>query len=89
MVSSTDNPTVIKLNKFVEIASEYGQLGDYPVEFFTWMKYIPSSLAGWKRLAEKQNEEYSDLFVGLFREVADRIVMTFIRCCLRPCSPIM
>jgi len=89
MVSSTDDPTVIKENKFVETAGEYGQLGNYLVEYFTWMKYIPSSVAGWKRLAEEQNEEFSDLFVGLFREVADRIVMTFIHFCPPPRSPIM
>jgi hypothetical protein len=89
MVSSTDDPTVIKVNRFVEIAVDYGQLGNYLVEFFTWMKYIPSSVASWKRLAEERHEEYSDMFVGMFREVEDRIVMTFIRCSLPPRSPIM
>jgi len=78
MVSSTDDPTVIKISRFIEIAIEYGQLGKYLVEFFTWMKYIPSSVASWKRLAEKRHKEYSEVFVGLFREVEDRIVMTFI-----------
>jgi len=89
MVSSTDDPTLIKVNKFLEIAVDYGQLGNYLVEFFTWMKYIPSLVVTWKRLAEQRYEEYSDMFVGLFREVEDRIVMILIRCSLPPCSPIM
>jgi len=77
MVSSTDDPTVAKVNTFIEIAIDYGHLGDYLVECFTWMKYIPSSVASWKRLAEERYEEYSGMFMGLFREVEDRIVKTF------------
>ena len=89
MVSSTDDPTLIKVNRFFEIGIEYGQLGNYLVEFFPWMKYIPSSVATWKRLAEERHKEYSDMFVGLFGEVEDRIVRTFIRCSLRPRSLIV
>ena len=87
MVPSTHDPIVIKVNGFLEIAAEYGQIGNYLVEFFTWMNYIPSSVASWKRLAEERYEEYSDMFVGLFREVEDRIVMTFIRGSLPSHSP--
>ena len=89
MVASTNDPTVIKVNRFLEIAVEYGQLGNYLVEFFTWMKYIPSAVASWKRLAEERYEEYSNMFVGLFREVEDRIVTTSIRCSPPPRSPII
>jgi len=89
MVSSTDDPTVIKVNRFLEIGVEYGQVGNYLVEFFTWMKYIPSSMASWKRLAEERYEEYFDVFVGLFRVVDDRIVMTFALFFVPSCSPIM
>jgi len=76
MVSSTDDPSVVKGKRFNEIFMEYAQVGNHLVEFFTWMKYIPSSVASWKRLAEERYEEYSNIFVGLFREVEDRIVMT-------------
>jgi len=89
MVSSTDDQTVIKVNRFLEIFVDYAQLGHYLVEFFTWMKYIPSSVASWKRRAEERYKESSDLFVGLFREVEDRIVMAFIRYSLPPRSPMM
>ena len=89
MVSSIDDPTLIKVNGFVEAGAEYGQIGNYLVEFFTWMKHIPSSVATWKRLGEERYEEYSDLFIGLFREVKDRLVITFIYCYLSPGSQIM
>ena len=89
MVSSTNDPIVIKVNRFADISVEYGQVGKYLVEFFTWMKYIPSPVASWKRLAEERYEEYSGIFVGMFREVEDRIVMNFIRFSLSPRSLIM
>ena len=85
MVPSTDDPTVVRVNRFLDLILDYGQLGNYLVEFFTWMKYIPSSVANWKRLAEDRYKEYSDMFVGLFRDVEDRIVMTFIR---SSCAPL-
>ena len=84
MVSAIDDPTVIKVDRFLRISVDYAQMGNYLVEFFTWMKYIPSSVASWKRLAEERHKEYSDLFTGLFREVEERIVMTLI--CFSPAS---
>ena len=43
------------------------------------MKYIPSSIAKWKKEAKEGYEEYSRIFVGLFRDAENRIVMSFIR----------
>ena len=83
MVLSTDDPTVVKTNAFNGIAIDYGNPGNYLVEFFPWMKYIPSSMAKWKRVAEEQHKEYSEMFMGMFREVEDRIVMPLIHFCLR------
>ena len=85
MVPSADDPTVVRVNRFVDTFRHYGQLGNYLVEFFTWMKYIPSSVASWKRLAEERYEEYSHLFVGMLHEVEDRIVIVFIHLSLPPC----
>jgi len=85
MVLSIDDPAVVKINTFNVISTEYGQLGNYLVEFFTWMKYIPSSVASWKRLAEERHKEYSNVFVGMFREVENRIVIIII-CCSFPAS---
>ena len=78
-VSSPDDPIVIKVNKFLDKLLHYTIPGNYLVEFFTWMKYIPSSIAKWKKEAEEGYEEYSEMFMGLFCDVEDRIVRSFIR----------
>ena len=78
-VSSPNDPTVTKVNAFMERLSHYIIPGKYLVEFFTWMKYIPSSIAKWKKGAEEEYAEYSRMFIGMFRDVENRIVMSFIR----------
>ena len=77
-VSSPHDPTVTKVNTFMERISHYAVPGNYLVEYFTWMKYIPSSIAKWKKEAEDGYEEYSGIFTGLFSDVEDRIVMSFV-----------
>lgn len=82
-VTSANDPTVIRVNQFVDTGTLYAVPGNYLVEFFTWMKHIPSPLAKWKREAEKGFEEYSEFFGGMFRKVENRIVsspsFTFFR----------
>jgi len=73
-ILSTDDPTVREINTFTEIAVEYALPGNYLVEFFTWMLYIPSSIAKWKRVAEERQKMYSATFEAMFRDVEDRIV---------------
>ena len=77
-MSSTNDPTVVKINTFSAIAGDYGYPGNYLVEFLTWMKYVPPSLAKWKRVAEERHKEYLDMFVSMFREVEDQIVTWFL-----------
>ena len=77
--SSPDDPTVTRVNAFTERISHYAIPGNYLVEFFTWMKYIPSSIAKWKKGAEEGYKDYSRTFLGLFHDVENRIVMSFIR----------
>jgi len=78
-VRSPDDPTVIKVNQFLERYLHYAIPGNYYVEFFTWMKYLPSSIAKWKKEAEEGYKEYSKMFMGLFHDVENRIVISFIR----------
>ena len=73
-ISSTDDPTVREINTFAEIGVEYGLPGNYLVEFFPWMLYIPSSIAKWKGVAEERQKKYSAMFEGMFCDVGDRIV---------------
>lgn len=44
--------------------------------FFTWMKYLPSSIAKWKRDAEAWFKRDSVMFEGMFKEVKKRVVST-------------
>ena len=77
-VSSAHDPTVIKINKFTDTLIDYASPGHYLVEIFPWMKYIPSSMAGWKRKAEGEFQEYSKVFGGMFSQVEDRIVCSVV-----------
>jgi len=76
-VSSMSDPTARKLHGFVETAIEYGSPGNYLVEYLTWMKHLPSVLAKWKRKAKAEFKGCSDMFLGLLRDVDNRIVL----CC--------
>ena len=72
-ISSADNSFVININRFVKQLSDYGMPGNYLVEFFPWMLYIPSSLAKWKREAKQGFEFYSEFFMNMFRDVENRV----------------
>ncbi len=48
--------------------------GNYLVEFFPWMKYLPSPIAGWKLKMERQSVEFFAFFNGLFHDVEMQIV---------------
>ena len=76
---SPDDPIVTKVNTYVKRLTHYAGPGNYLVEFFTWMRYLPSSIAKWKKDAEDGYIEYSKFFLGLFSDVEIRIVKTFIR----------
>ena len=85
-IASTDDPALAKVNGFVEQAIQYAIPGKYLVEIFTWMKYLPSWMAKWKRDAEKGYQDNCDMFIGMFRDVEERIVLSF-----HPfwCAPVM
>ena len=56
---------------------EYASPGNYLVEFFPWMLYIPESLARWKREANAGYRFFSEMFIGMFHDVEIRIVSHF------------
>jgi cytochrome P450 len=51
-VDSEDDPIIVGVMKHVERLMHETQPGSRLVEFFTWMRYIPSRFAKWKRDAE-------------------------------------
>jgi len=77
-VTSTNDPTVLKINQFTDTLIDYASPGHYLVEIFPCMKYIPSSMAPWKRKAEKEFADYSNVFRRMFSQVEDRIVRSLV-----------
>lgn len=76
-IPSIDHPILQDVNRFLDLLVNYANPGNYLVEFFTWMKYIPSTLAKWKRDAEEGHRFYSDQFMAMFSEVEQRIVTSY------------
>ncbi|KAI9445682.1 cytochrome P450 [Lactarius psammicola] len=70
-VDSEDDPIVAGVAKHVERLLHEMQPGTRLVEFFTWMRYIPSRFAKWKRDAEYWFVQDSLMFEGLLGKVAD------------------
>jgi hypothetical protein len=75
---SCDDPLIRKCDDFVKLVIRAGYPGNHLVEYFTWMRYLPAAIAPWKRRANKIFEEYSALWMDLFREVERKLV------CLAP-----
>ena len=63
-----------KVAEFVARCSLAALPGTYLVEFFPWMRYIPSSIAKWKRVAEEHHAVDSVKFMSLYEEVENRVV---------------
>jgi hypothetical protein len=76
-VSSANDPTVTNINSFMDLAVKYASPGNFLVEFFPWMVYIPSSLAKWKRQAKEGYHYYTEIFEGMVHDVQHRIVRSY------------
>lgn len=73
-ITSTQDPQIARINDFITRIVRAAFPGAHYVEFFTWMKYIPSSIAKWKREAEEWYRKDSELFEGFFLEARQRVV---------------
>jgi len=69
-----DDPLIRKCDEFVKLIIRAGYPGNHLVEYFTWMRYLPAAISPWKRRANKIFEEYSALWMKLFREVEKKLV---------------
>ncbi|KAH8977904.1 cytochrome P450 [Lactarius hatsudake] len=74
-VDSEDDPVVVRIAKQVERLLHEMQPGARLVEIFTWMKYIPSRFAKWKRDAEYWFIQDSLMYEGLLGKVADDLFL--------------
>ncbi|KAI9439486.1 cytochrome P450 [Lactarius psammicola] len=73
-VDSEDDPIVVGVANHVERILHQMQPGARLVEFFTWMRYIPSRFAKWKQDAKYWFVQDSLMFEGLLGKVADDLV---------------
>jgi hypothetical protein len=71
---SEDDPKITRINDFAERLVSAAYPGAYLVEYFTWMRYLPSWMAKWKRDVLEQYRIDDAMFQGLFNEVSDRVV---------------
>ncbi|KAH9965977.1 cytochrome P450 [Russula dissimulans] len=68
-LTSEQDHSVEAINHVGDRLTSAAYPGAHLVEFFTWMRYIPSSLAKWKRDAENSFKRDTNLFEGLFHAV--------------------
>lgn len=73
-IKSEDEPSVVRINDFVERIVRAAYPGAHFVEFFTWMKYLPEWAAKWKREAMNWYRHDSIFFVSLYNDVQKRVV---------------
>jgi len=68
-LTSAQDHVVVAVNDFAERVFKAVSTGAHLVEFFPWLRHIPSSLAKWKRDAEASYRQDSAMFEGLFKPV--------------------
>jgi len=79
VLKKLDDPIVAPLDGFVDHLGRAVYPGAYLVEFLTWMRYLPSWMAKWKRDAVAGYEKYSATFLQLYDAVCQRVVSC---CCI-------
>jgi cytochrome P450 len=72
-VESEDDPVVVAINEHVDRILFEVQAGSRLVEFFPWLKYVPSRFAKWKRDAQYWYIHDSLMFERLLGKVADEL----------------
>ncbi|KAF8904842.1 cytochrome P450 [Mucidula mucida] len=73
IIEDCHNPSIGVVNTFVERLARSAFPGEYLVEFFPWMRYLPNSIAMWKRDAENHHKVDSVLFQSLYDDVEKRV----------------
>ncbi|KAJ3847214.1 cytochrome P450 [Lentinula lateritia] len=72
-ITDVEDPEITRINDFTTRLVRAAFPGAHYVEFFTWMKYLPRSVARWKRDAEEWFRKDSQFFEGLFLEAQHRV----------------
>ncbi|KAK7449191.1 hypothetical protein VKT23_013337 [Stygiomarasmius scandens] len=74
MIKDEKEPSVAYINDFVSRLTRAAFPGAHYVELFTWMKYLPSSIAPWKKYAEDWYRKDEVVFKSLYNDVRERVV---------------
>ncbi|KAF8823188.1 hypothetical protein HHX47_DHR10000091 [Lentinula edodes] len=72
-ITDVEDPEITRINDFTTRLVRAAFPGAHYVEFFTWMKYLPRSVARWKRDAEEWFRKDSQFFEGLFLEAQHHV----------------
>lgn len=72
-LESNQHPVILRSNAFIGRVVRSGFPGAHFVEFFPWMKSLPSWMAKWKRDAQYHFKNDGDYYTGLFQDVQKRI----------------
>ncbi|KAF8871718.1 cytochrome P450 [Infundibulicybe gibba] len=70
---SPEDPLIKRLNTCVLRITHAASPGSHFVEHITWMKYLPSWIAGWKRRAESYFKEDLKMFTDLYEGTERRM----------------
>jgi hypothetical protein len=74
-ILSVGDPLLQKMDHFTRVLEKAAHSPQSILrELLPWMKYIPSSLGGWKGVGEENFRIFSKIFGDLYREVEERIV---------------
>ncbi|EIN11999.1 cytochrome P450 [Punctularia strigosozonata HHB-11173 SS5] len=69
-IRNSGDPTIRRINEFTERLVRAAYPGAHLVEIFTWMKYLPSWMAKWKRDAQAWYKVDSAMFIDLFNSAS-------------------
>ncbi|KAF8997188.1 cytochrome P450 [Cyathus striatus] len=72
-VSSSSDPTVINVCAFTQELAKSGVPGQYLVEYFTWMRFLPRWMCSWRREAEGWYARTAELADKLLEGVDKRM----------------
>lgn len=78
-ITDVEDPEITRINDFTTRVVRAAFPGAHYVEFFTWIKYLPRSVARWKRDAEEWFRKDTQFFEGLFLEAQHRVVCAFVQ----------
>lgn len=76
-LQSLHDPAITKVHAFVDRMIFAAYPGNFLVEYFTFMKYFPRSIAKWKREALDWFKHDNAMFGGLYRKAIKKSVRCF------------